>query len=92
MAPGLGERQALAAGITETDAAGNIYALVSPEVHDILTVERPWPADRYERLANSLCHVPLPPATTAADHRRRTDLTAESRWLRPTIVIAIPPC
>ena len=32
-----------------------VYALLSPEVHLILTVERCWPADRYERwIARSL--------------------------------------
>jgi AcrR family transcriptional regulator len=32
-----------------------VYALLSPEVHRILTVERGWPADRYERwVARSL--------------------------------------
>jgi AcrR family transcriptional regulator len=39
-----------------TDEANDIvYALLSPEVHLILTVERGWPADRYERwIARSL--------------------------------------
>ena len=39
-----------------TDEAGDIvYALLSPEVHRILTVERGWAADRYERwIARSL--------------------------------------
>jgi AcrR family transcriptional regulator len=40
----------------DTDEADDIvYALLSPEVHLILTVERGWPADRYERwIARSL--------------------------------------
>jgi AcrR family transcriptional regulator len=40
----------------DTDEADDIvYALLSPEVHRILTVERGWPADRYERwIARSL--------------------------------------
>jgi hypothetical protein len=40
----------------DTDEAKDIvYALLSPEVHLILTVERDWPADRYERwIARSL--------------------------------------
>jgi AcrR family transcriptional regulator len=40
----------------DTDEANDIvYALLSPEVHLILTVERGWPADRYERwIARSL--------------------------------------
>ena len=40
----------------DTDEADDIvYALLSPEVHLILMVERGWPADRYERwIARSL--------------------------------------
>jgi len=40
----------------DPDEANDIvYALLSPEVHLILTVERGWPADRYERwIARSL--------------------------------------
>jgi hypothetical protein len=37
------------------EAADMVYATMSPEVHRILTVERGWPADRYERwVARSL--------------------------------------
>jgi AcrR family transcriptional regulator len=40
----------------DPDEANDIvYALLSPEVHLILTIERGWPADRYERwIARSL--------------------------------------
>jgi len=35
-----------------------VYALLSPDVHRILTVERGWPADRYERwIARSLASL-----------------------------------
>ena len=51
----LDSRGALDPGLDQTEAADIIYALLSPEVHRILTVERGWPADRYERwVARSL--------------------------------------
>jgi AcrR family transcriptional regulator len=46
---------ALDPGLDKTEAADTVYALLSPDVHRILTVERGWPADRYERwIARSL--------------------------------------
>ncbi len=46
---------ALDPGLDKTEAADFVYAVLSPEVHRILTVERGWPADRYERwIARSL--------------------------------------
>ena len=46
---------ALDPGLDKTEAADIVYALLSPDVHRILTVERGWPADRYERwIARSL--------------------------------------
>jgi AcrR family transcriptional regulator len=45
----LDARDALDPGLDKTEAADIVYALMSPEVHRILTVERGWPADRYER-------------------------------------------
>jgi AcrR family transcriptional regulator len=52
---GLAARDALDPGLRTAEAADIVYALLSPEVHRILTVERGWPADRYERwLARSL--------------------------------------
>jgi TetR/AcrR family transcriptional regulator, regulator of autoinduction and epiphytic fitness len=40
---------ALDPGLDSSEAADMVYALLSPDVHRILTVERGWPADRYER-------------------------------------------
>ncbi len=46
---------ALDPDLDQTQAADITYALLSPEVYRILTVERGWPADRYERwIARSL--------------------------------------
>lgn len=48
-------RGALDPGLDVSEAADMVYALLSPDVHRILTVERGWPADRYERwIARSL--------------------------------------
>jgi AcrR family transcriptional regulator len=43
----LAERHQLT--VTEADAADIIYTLMSPEVHRILTIERQWSADHYEK-------------------------------------------
>jgi len=46
---------ALDPDLDKTEAADIVYALLSPDVHRILTVERGWDADRYERwVARSL--------------------------------------
>ena len=46
---------ALGPGLDTAEAGDIVYALLSPEVHRILTVERGWTADRYERwVARSL--------------------------------------
>lgn len=46
---------ALDPDLDRSEAADIVYALLSPDVHRILTVERGWPADRYERwIARSL--------------------------------------
>ena len=46
---------ALDPGLDTAEAADIVYALLSPDVHRILTIERGWPADRYERwIARSL--------------------------------------
>jgi TetR/AcrR family transcriptional regulator, regulator of autoinduction and epiphytic fitness len=48
-------RGALDPGLDISEAADMVYALLSPDVHRILTVERGWPAGRYERwIARSL--------------------------------------
>lgn len=56
----LAARGALANGLDEAAAADTIYTLMAPEVHHMLTVERSWDADRYERwLAHALCALLL---------------------------------
>lgn len=56
VARGLVARDALADGITETHAHDTIYVLMSPEVRQILTVDREWTADQYEQwLRDTLC-------------------------------------
>lgn len=51
---------ALDPGLDTSEAADIVYALLSPEVHRILTVERGWPAARYERwIARSLAALLL---------------------------------
>jgi TetR/AcrR family transcriptional regulator, regulator of autoinduction and epiphytic fitness len=62
---------ALDPGIDKAEAADITYALLSPEMHRILTVERGWPADRYERwIARSLATLlpagQRPPANPAS--------------------------
>jgi hypothetical protein len=48
--------------LTEPEALDIIYALMSPEVHHILAVERHWTADHYEQwLARTLAAALLPP-------------------------------
>ena len=57
----LDARGALGPGPDTAEAAALVYALRSPEVPRILTVERGWPADRYERwIARSLTALMRP--------------------------------
>jgi TetR/AcrR family transcriptional regulator, regulator of autoinduction and epiphytic fitness len=57
----LSDRGALDPALQLSDAADIAYAVLSPDMHRILTVERGWPADRYERwIARSLATL-LPP-------------------------------
>jgi AcrR family transcriptional regulator len=44
----LAKRDALDPDLTRAEAADVVYALMSPEVHRILSVERGWSPDRYE--------------------------------------------
>jgi AcrR family transcriptional regulator len=56
VAQALTVRNALAKGITERHALDVIYTLMSPEVHHMLTVERHWTAEQYQRwLTDTLC-------------------------------------
>jgi hypothetical protein len=51
----LARRKALKAGLTQSAAADIVYALMSPEIYRILTVERGWTEDRYRSwLADAL--------------------------------------
>ena len=62
VARALAEHGALAPGLTQTTALDIIYTLMSPEVHHILTAERRWSADQYERwLARTLTATLLSP-------------------------------
>jgi AcrR family transcriptional regulator len=61
VARALSTRGWLAEGIGESDALDIIYTLMSPEVHRILTAERGWSADHYQRwLADTLSAALLP--------------------------------
>jgi TetR/AcrR family transcriptional regulator, regulator of autoinduction and epiphytic fitness len=67
----LDARGALDPGLDTSEAADIVYALLSPEVHRILTVERGWPADRYQHwIARSLATLlptdERPPANPAS--------------------------
>jgi AcrR family transcriptional regulator len=62
---------ALDPALDTAEAADIVYALLSPDVHRILTVERGWTADRYERwIARSLATLlpadQPPPANPAS--------------------------
>ena len=67
----LSDRGALDPELQFSDAADIAYTVLSPDVHRILTVERGWPDDRYERwIARSLAtlltegqHQPADPAS-----------------------------
>ena len=60
VARALQARNALAREITERQALDVIYTLMSPEVHRMLTVERQWTADEYQRwLTGTLCSTLL---------------------------------
>jgi AcrR family transcriptional regulator len=49
IARGLAERGALAPGLTEAEAADVVYLLMSPDTHRVLTGERGWSPERFER-------------------------------------------
>jgi len=53
----------LRAGLSVNEAADVIWVTNSPELYVLLTVERGWPPDRYERwLADAWCRLLLPDA------------------------------
>ena len=56
-------------GLDSSEAADMVYALLSPDGHRILTVERGWTADRHKRwiartLSTLLRTAHQPPAST----------------------------
>jgi AcrR family transcriptional regulator len=58
----LASRGVLVDDLDEAAATDVVYALMSPDVYGVLTGERGWSADRYERwLAGSLCRLLLRP-------------------------------
>ena len=81
---GLVDRDALRDGLTEDSAHDVIYALMSPELANVLIDERGWTIDRYEQwLASTLCEVllrsPPKPARTARNHPGRRSASAVRR-------------
>lgn len=63
---------ALAPDLDLQEAADTVYALMSPDLHRILTVERGWDPDRYERwLARSLQSLTRSANDDAPTHRPR---------------------
>jgi AcrR family transcriptional regulator len=62
IAAALADRKALDPSLDEAEAADFIYAVLSPEVHRTLTVERGWSADRYERYVARSLRALLKPA------------------------------
>jgi AcrR family transcriptional regulator len=48
-------------GLSRPEASETVWALTSPDLHRLLTVDRGWPGDRYEQwLGDSLIAVLLP--------------------------------
>jgi hypothetical protein len=71
VARALAEWGALADGVTEDEARDVLLTMTAPEVHRILTLQRGWSPDRYERwLARSLRALLLP-LTLEPPRRRR---------------------
>lgn len=62
IADALARRKALRRGLTRSEAADIVYALWSPEMHQVLTEERHWSHDRYEEwLATAMRSLLLAP-------------------------------
>jgi AcrR family transcriptional regulator len=62
VARALANRHGLADGVSEPAATDTIFAVMAPEVHRLLTVDRGWSADNYERwLGDTLAAVLLKP-------------------------------
>jgi AcrR family transcriptional regulator len=67
-------------GLTIDEAADVIWATNSSELYVLLTVERSWTPDRYERwLADTWCRLLLPDSTEPATRTRPRNKTATTR-------------
>jgi AcrR family transcriptional regulator len=64
---GLRRRKALRAGLDDKNALDVVYALLSPELHRVLTADRGWDDDEYEKwIGDTLCATLLdPPSCTS---------------------------
>ena len=60
----IADRNALDAELSISDAQDIAYAGLSPEVHRILTIERGWTGDQYERWLTRVLNSLLPPQTS----------------------------
>ncbi len=77
-----------ATGALDTaEAADIVYALLSPDVHRILTVERGWPADRYERWIARSLNTLLPGGQRPPANRPASRL---SNAIRPALRLPRP--
>ena len=75
---------ALDPALGKSEAADIVYALLSPDVHRILTVERGWPADRYERwIARSLEALLRTGQRPPANPKNRSPVPANPGNARP---------
>jgi len=80
VARALSTRGWLAEGLDENDALDIIYTLMSPEVHRILTTERGWGPDHYERwLAHTLSAALLPTNNDHVIQQHHTKITKSDR-------------
>ena len=59
----LASRDALDPGLDLSEAADMAYAVLSPDVHRILTIERGWTPDQYERWLSRSLGALLRPGT-----------------------------
>ena len=58
------EKGPLRTGLTVADAADIVWTLTSADVHRLVTVDRGWPGEQYERwLGDTLIALLLPPAS-----------------------------
>ena len=76
----LSARHALDPGLQSSEAADIAYAVLSPEVHRILTVERGWTAEQYEQwLARSLGALLRREPATTTSRKRNNDPRRSTR-------------